>query len=294
MRRRTLLPAAAAAVLHAMRKAAAKTPVAAPRGVTLANVPIRLDGTWPGSLPQSALTVVSRMRQVCLEGVRLLSDRQPDWLLVDDHTSGPPHIWLHFDGRPFAWMVVDIGPRDWSKLAYQFGHEFGHVVCNLWERRGPRPAPPDSSAWLEEALAEAFSIRGLALLANSWARDPPFPRDAAFAGAIREYRANLLGQYQRAAMAQGATVSLTAWFQANRGALEADAAITAEARVVVPAIVAAMEADPGCVEALGALYRWPRLGALPMQEYLRRWQQSCTELGASPVLPIWLRKVLLG
>jgi hypothetical protein len=48
-------------------------------------------------LPRSADQVVERMRHACLDGVRLLSDRQP------------------------------ISFQDWSKLAYQFGHELGHV-----------------------------------------------------------------------------------------------------------------------------------------------------------------------
>ncbi len=47
----------------------------------------------------------------------------PMRLRVDEHTSEPPYIWLHPDGSSMAWIVVDIGERDWSKLAYQFGHE---------------------------------------------------------------------------------------------------------------------------------------------------------------------------
>ena len=194
---------------------------------TLASAPIEVRGDWPGSLPQAALTVVTRMREVCLAGVRLLSDRQPERLRVDNHTSGPPHIWLHFDGAPFAWIVVDIGPRDWSKLAYQFGHELGHVLCNSW---GPDAKPRNPCQWLEEALVESFSIRGLGLLADSWAANPPFPGDAAFAGAIRQYRDNLLTKYRAVAAEQGATLSLAAWFRAYRGSLETNGGVAGPAR----------------------------------------------------------------
>ena len=248
-------------------------------------------GDWAGSLPQSALTVVTRMREVCLAGVRLVSDRQPERLRVDDHTSGPPHIWLHFDGAPFAWIVVDVGPRDWCKLAYQFGHEFGHVLCNLW---GPDAKPPNPCAWLEEALVEAFSIRGLGLLADSWATNPPFPGDAAFAGAIRQYRDDLLTKYRAVATEQGATVNLAAWFRAYRGALETDGGIGGPARGAVLAVLAELIADPAGVEGLGAVNRWPELTGVPIEDYLRRWQRSCAELGASQRLPIRLRKLLLG
>ena len=138
MRRRTLLPLIGSTLFFATRLGAdVRSPAPAARKVTLASAPIEVQGDWAGSLPHAALLVMSRMREVCLAGVRLVSDRQPEWLRVDNHTTGPPHIWLHFDSAPFAWIIVDIGPRDWSKLAYQFGHEFGHVLCNLW-RGGKR------------------------------------------------------------------------------------------------------------------------------------------------------------
>jgi hypothetical protein len=104
-------------------------------------------------LPHAALVVVSRMRVACLTGVRLVSDRQPRRLLVDNPATGPPHVWLHYDGAPLAWSVVDIGPRDWCKLAYHFGHELGPVLRKSW---GPDAKPPLPCQWLEEALVGAF------------------------------------------------------------------------------------------------------------------------------------------
>ena len=153
--------------------------------MTLLSAPLELGGEWGGSPPNDARAVIARMREVCLSGVRLLSDRQPAKLRVDEHTSGPPHIWLHDENPDTAWIVVDIGARDWCKLAYQFGHELGHVLCNSWQRQAEPKLP---SQWLEEALVEAFSIRGLGLLADSRGERSPFPHDVAFADTIRKYR----------------------------------------------------------------------------------------------------------
>jgi hypothetical protein len=260
-------------------------------GTTLATVPIEVQGDWGGSLPGSALTVVTRVRAVSLAGVRLLSDRQPGRLRVDSHTSGPPHIWLHDDGTPIAWIVVDIGPRDWSKLAYQFGHELGHVLANSW---GPDAKPANPCQWLEEALVESFSIRGLGLLADSWERDPPFPGNAAFGGAIRRYRNELLTRYQTVAAEQGAARGLAAWFKAQRAALESDGGVSGPARGAIPAMVAELETDPTAVEGLGVLNRWTGRSGVPIEEYLRLWKRSCAELGESQRLPIRVRRLLLG
>jgi hypothetical protein len=65
---------------------------------TLLSAPIELAGNWGHMLPRSADMVVERMRHSCLDGVRLVSDRQPTHLRVDEHTSGPPAVWLHPDG----------------------------------------------------------------------------------------------------------------------------------------------------------------------------------------------------
>jgi hypothetical protein len=125
---------------------------------TLLSAPIELAGDWGHMLPRSANLVVERMRHSCLYGVRLVSDRQPTRLRVDEHTSGPPAVWLHPDGSTMAWIIVDIGERAWSQLAYQFGHELGHVLASSWQPHA-KPKPP--CQWLEEAMVEAFSLRGL-------------------------------------------------------------------------------------------------------------------------------------
>jgi hypothetical protein len=297
MRRRTFFPLIGAALVYAANPGgsgpAAARPAPTAQKPTLATAPIEVGGDWAGSLPDSALRVVSRMRDACLTGVRLLSDRQPESIRVDNHTEGPPHIWLHNDHAPFAWIVVDVGARDWSRLAYQFGHELGHLMCNIWSPEG-NAANPASSAWLEEALAEANAVRGLGLLADRWATDPPFPGDQAFAGAIRQYRDHLAAKYQKIAADEGATADLAAWFKTHRGALESNGDINGPASGAVATVLAEMTADPAGIEAVGALNRWPRQSGMSVEDYLRAWVQSCAEIGASPGLAERLGRGLVG
>jgi hypothetical protein len=77
---------------------------------TLLSAPIELADDWGHMLPRSADLVVEHVRHSCLDGVRLLSDRQPTRLRVDEHTCGPPTV---------SWIIVDIGERAWSQLAYR-------------------------------------------------------------------------------------------------------------------------------------------------------------------------------
>ncbi|TIV38596.1 MAG: hypothetical protein E5V99_05905, partial [Mesorhizobium sp.] len=234
------------------------------------------------------ILVIERMRQACLDGVRLLSDRQPTRLRVEEHTSGPPAIWLHPDASGMAWIIVDIGERDWSKLAYQFGHELGHVFANSWQADA-KPAPP--CQWLEEAMVEAFSLRGLWRLAKSWKHTPPFPGDNAFGDLIAKYRENIINGYQSLADFQGLAGDPPAWFAKHRSEIEVPS-LNPFAQAMSLTILSEYEQAPDCVEALGALNRWPGRSRIPIGEYLQKWKESCAEIHASTRLPIHLGKLL--
>ncbi|MBZ9743526.1 MULTISPECIES: hypothetical protein [unclassified Mesorhizobium] len=241
-------------------------------------------------LEGAAAQVIERMRQACLDGVRLVSDRQPTRLRIEEHTSGPPAIWLHADQSDMAWVIVDIGERDWSKLAYQFGHELGHVLANSWQANA-KPAAP--CQWLEEAMVEAFSLRGLRPLATGWKDIPPFAGDNAFGDAIAKYRQNILHRYAGLAESQGLTRDATTWFANHRSKIEIPA-LNPFAQAMSLTMLAEYDRVPDCVEAIGALNRWPGRSGVPLGEYLQRWKESCAELRTSPHLPLRLGELLGG
>ncbi|QIG91118.1 MULTISPECIES: hypothetical protein [unclassified Bradyrhizobium] len=261
----------------------------ADHGAGLRAAPIELAGDWGRMIPNAALQVVERMRCACLDGFRLVSNDQPSRLRVEERTSGPPAVWLHKDGTDLAWVVVDVGERDWSRLAYQFGHELGHVTSNSW-RPDAKPAAP--SQWLEESLVEAFTLRGLALLADNWSRDPPFRDDSGFGAAVAVYRQNAVERYGKLATEQGNSKNPSAWFRQHRAALEADPCLNAFAQAASLFILEEYERNPASMEALGALNRWNGRSAIPLEQYLEAWKDSCKKLQASPALPRRLQELL--
>ncbi len=255
---------------------------------TLLSAPIELAGDWGHMLPRSADKVVERMRHTCLDGVRLISDRQPTRLRVDERHAGPPAVWLHPDGSTMAWIIVDVGERAWSQLAYQFGHELGHVLANSWQSHA-KPMGP--CQWIEEAMVEAFSIRGLGLLAENWKKDPPFVGDNKFGDAIADYRENIIQHYAVRAAEQGLTSDPAKWFAEHLSDIE----VKGPKFYSEPAslsVLAEYDKAPSCIEALGALNRWPGRTGIPIEDYFHQWKLSCTELEASPALPIYLGEML--
>ncbi len=257
-------------------------------GVTLLTANLELGGDWGGSTSTDVAAVIKTMRTACLAGVALVSDRQPEKLRVDDQAGSNPSVWLHSDFPTTAWVVVIVGTRDWCNLAYQFGHELGHVLCNSWE---PDAAPRNPCQWIEEALVEAFSLRGLGRMADDWERAPPFPNDNAYAGSIRSYRETILASYRTAAHDQGIAAGFGAWFKAHQAFLDQHGGVD-DVRGAVSTMLGLLEGDAGTVADMGALNRWPGRSGVLLPDYLDLWEQSCAELNAPGRLPVRIRDLL--
>ena len=252
--------------------------------LSLLSTPLELAGDW-GTPSEAVILVLSRIRDALFSGIQFFSDQQPRTIRVEARTEGFPAIWLHDDKARMAWIIVNIYPRAWCQLAYQFGHELGHVFCNSWDKLA-RPSAP--CQWLEESLVEAFTIRGLGRLAVSWERDPPFDGDGGFAKSIRQYRNNLLTGYA----AQTSNESCAAWFRKARPSLDLRGGETSAEGPATLAILAELEKTNAYIEDLGAINRWPLRSGVPIEDYLSFWEMSCKEIGAPGRFPKRLRRLL--
>jgi hypothetical protein len=258
--------------------------------VTLLTAPLELAGRWRGSNPEDAGAVIEKMRTACLAGLAFVSDRQPEKLRVDDRCGSNPSIWLHTEEPTTAWITVIVETRDWCNLAYQFGHELGHVLCNSWEVDA---APRNPCQWIEEALVEAFSLRGLDRLAFGWAQSPPFPNDEAYAGSIRDYAATILAGHEATIPEAAMPAAFGQWFRKHRLFLYENGGVQA-ASGAVSTMLDLLERDAATIADLGALNRWPGRSGVPLADYLELWAGSCAELQAPGRLPARLKELVAG
>ena len=149
---------------------------------------------------QDMLSVVSSMRFVSLKGLKLRSDRQPRGMLVENIAPGlgqwAPMVVATDRADKAAWIRVTIDGTHWARLAYQFGHELGHVLCNSW---GFGAAPRVPCQWVEEVCVEAFSIRGLLEMSQRWTTKAPHPHWKSFSTSLEGYAENTLTKYRKLA-----------------------------------------------------------------------------------------------
>ena len=100
--------------------------------------------------------------------------------------------------------TIWISARDdfWCKFAYQFSHEFCHVLSG-YENLKKNP-----NNWFHEAICELASIFTIRCMSRRWRTHPAFPNRTDYAAALREYWQDLLNN-QEAHLPEN--MSLNSW-----------------------------------------------------------------------------------
>ena len=103
--------------------------------------------------------------------------------------------------------------RCWDRYAYQFAHEFCHILSN-YELLKKNP-----NNWFHEAICELASAFTLHCMGESWQTDPPYPNWADYADKLVEY-AHRQQSRLKGKLPDG--VSLHSWLLDNEDVLRED------------------------------------------------------------------------
>jgi len=255
-----------------------------------AAAPLTVSGTWGDGVPPDVVRgLLVYMREAALAGVTLPPSKGPRAIEVVNRTSGGPSIWLSARKPEAAVIYVVTGAAAWSQLAYQFGHEFGHVLANSWQP-GSEPALP--SQWIEETVAEAFALGTLGRIASRWRARPPFRGTNGYGTAMADYLANVRRQYEEKS---APTDAIEAWVKANPVDPAPMAAGTAKwSPGLIVMIQKLFAATPAAMADITALNQWPERSRLPAPAYLDRWRDACGRLGTPGRTPEVVRSSLAG
>lgn len=81
---------------------------------------------------------------------------------------------------------ISARDNDWCKFAYQFAHEFCHVLS------GHENLKENPNNWFHEAICELSSMFTIRRMSVRWLTHPAFPNQKVYAASLREYGQNLL------------------------------------------------------------------------------------------------------
>lgn len=162
--------------------------------------------------------------------------------------------------------IVWLTARDrlWSKLAYQFAHEFCHIACDYERLR----ASPNN--WFQESLCELASIFAIKQMGTMWQSAPPYPNWRDYASSLDKYADDLINR-ETYSLAPG--VSLGEWLRINESGLRADSCQRELNGVVACQLLPLLQNAP---QHWQAVRHMPDTSA-PFGEFLSLWHQACRD-----------------
>jgi len=183
----------------------------------------------------------------------------------------PPRT-LQGTGPGRSVVRLNVRGNLWARLAYQFGHEYCHVLADpmtYWidgERR---------FAWIEEVLCETASLFALRSMAKQWGVDPPFPNWREYSLSLAEYEAEH-GSDPTRSSPPGARFS--DWLNDRLPLLEADPYRRDDNTIVAKEFLRIFEADPAAWRAARLLHSAPRSSEASLAGFMSDWVIACSEL----------------
>lgn len=168
---------------------------------------------------------------------------------------------VHYQRNVLGEIVMKLDTHDlyWCQYAYQFGHEFCHILSNFdddWK----------GNNWFEETMCETASLFVLRRLAREWEERPPYPNWKSYAPQFRQYAGDVMDS-----RSQVGSAHLGDFFRKHRRELEAtprDRALNGAMAVVLLGI---MEGAPASWEAMSWLNSSPSRPGETFPAYLEKW-----------------------
>jgi hypothetical protein len=160
---------------------------------------------------------------------------------------------------------LNTGGKYWSQYAFQFSHEFCHILSNFDEDENP-------NRWFEESLCETASLFAMRRMAEDWKTDPPYSNWRDYAPALRQYADARIGE---APLPAGKTFA--EWFRENEGAMRENACLREATRVVAGVLLPLFEERPERWEAIGWLNAGKSYKTQSLADYLADWRYYAPE-----------------
>lgn len=137
----------------------------------------------PGDWGESQLADI---RKVCVSAAGTILAHLPNDgfapILVQRGKSSPITLFQRGEGNEYIVRLNTVN-RAWAQCAFQFAHEFGHIVCNYRNVN-------NSQMWFEETLCECASLYALRRMAVEWKSNPPYSNWKNYAESLASYAAN--------------------------------------------------------------------------------------------------------
>ncbi len=191
------------------------------------------------------------------------------WRFFPDHKIEPfvvqrgktgPIVWYKRNPKGEIVMKLDTGKTLWSQFAFQFSHEFCHILCGF-------DADYKGNLWFEEAVCEAASLFAMRRMAEAWRHDPPYKNWKNYGGRLRNYAQQRIDRHQKVEDRK----ELVALYRENRKALVKDPKLKVVHEPVALVLLQMFEEDPKRWESVRWLNSAPAPEGESLRVYFKKW-----------------------
>ncbi len=168
---------------------------------------------------------------------------------------------LHRRGPRGEYIVwLDVKGTYWCQFAFQFAHEFAHVLCGIDD--------DESHKWFEESVCEMASMFAMRRMAETWKTAAPYPTWRSYSASITSYMAKHMA---KAELLDGR--AFVEWYKRQAAEFEKNGYMRDKNRVVARKLLGLFEKTPEQWEALVYL-RGLALGHKgSFKEFLAEWRR---------------------
>jgi hypothetical protein len=211
------------------------------------------------------------IRAVCDSAAKQLWRHFPDYdlepFVVTRGKSGPIVLFQRNDAKEIV-LRLDTSDTFWSQYAYQFGHEFCHILAGF--KPGDR-----ANLWFEETLCELASLYVIRGMARDWKENPPYKNWADYRDSLRSYADDVI--VKRRLVREINTLGLGAFQRKHEAELAKEPTNRELNGAMAVVLLPLFEEHPEHWEAI----RWLNHEARPAGEsfaaYLARWRGAVPE-----------------
>jgi len=212
----------------------------------------------PGDWGESNLADI---KKVCDSAAAMLMTHLPDDnfapIMVQRNKSGPITLYRRGQGNEYI-VQLDTSDRAWAQLAFQFSHEFCHVICNYRD-------VTNQQLWFEETLCECASLYALRQMATEWKTNAPYSNWKSYATSLGDYAAD------RIATHGGRKDSIAQFYQTHQTELYKTGTNRELNTYLAVRLLPLFEATPTAWQALRYINLGPAKENMSFQAYLKGW-----------------------
>ena len=160
---------------------------------------------------------------------------------------------------------LDTGNQLWSQYAYQFAHEFCHVVSGFEE-------DDPGNRWFEETLAETASLYAIRAMSRSWKTDPPYGHWKNYRDALRDYSDKTIRKWS--GIYEIYEKGLAGYYKAHKAELAKEPCNRQLNGAMAQVFLTLFEEDPSRWGAVRWLNKAPSPKGETFQQFLAKWHRA--------------------